>query len=457
MNRDAIDFGKMNIPRLFIKLFFPTFMGLLFGAMFNIADGIFVGRGVGSDALAAVNIAAPIYMVFTGIALMFGAGVSVVAAVHLSRGNVKAANINVTQALTVSLAIALVLLALLVSMPQEVNRLFGGSERLAPYVTDYLRYVSVGLIGTVVLLCGLFVIRLDGSPRYAMMANVIPATLNIVLDWLMVFPLGMGIKGAALATSISELVGMAMVTYYLLCKTKTISLYRPKFSSKALRLTMRNAGYMVRLGFPTFLSELAMTCTMIVGNYMFMSRLHEDGVAAFSVACYLFPLVFMFGNAVAQSSLPIISYNHGLGNQRRIRQTLWISVVTTIVCGLLITLAVSWGAAPLMHLFLSGEGRPYQIGVAGLPLFALSFVFFSLNVVLIGYYQSIERARAATLFTLLRGYVLVVPIFVLLPSLLGDKGLWLAVPLSELITCLLIVGSLLMSSRHRPKAREISN
>ena len=102
MERDALDFGRMNIPRLFIKLFVPTLLGLLFGALLNLADGIFVGRGVGSDALAAVNIAAPLFLVATGLALMFGAGVSVVAAIHLSRGNQKAANINVTQALTVS-------------------------------------------------------------------------------------------------------------------------------------------------------------------------------------------------------------------------------------------------------------------------------------------------------------------------------------------------------------------
>jgi len=443
MKRDEIDFGKTSVTRLFVELFIPTFLGLLFGAMLNLADGIFVGRGVGSDALAAVNIAAPVFMLFSGIALMFGAGVSVVAAIHLSRGNVKAANINVTQAFTVSLLLVGILLVFVLAFPSQVNVLFGGSKVLEPYVVDYLRYVSVGLLGSVITLCGLFVIRLDGSPRYAMMVSVVPATLNIGLDWLMVFPLHMGIKGAALATSVAEVVGVVMVVAYVARFTRTISLYRPKFSPKALRLTLRNTGYMVRMGFPTFVGETAMSCAMIVGNYMFMSRLHEDGVAAFSVACYLFPLVFMFGNAIAQSSLPIISYNHGLNDTGRIRQTFRLSVGTTTVCGLLISLAVIALTPAVVHLFLGDAHAPTVIAVAGLPLFAVGFGFFSLNIVLIGYFQSLEQARTATLFMLLRGYVLVIPCFIFLPRLIGDAGLWLAVPLTEALTLIVIVATLI--------------
>jgi len=438
MERDAIDFGRMNIPRLFLKLFVPTFMGLLFGALFNVADGIFVGRGVGSDALAAVNIAAPMYMFFTGVALMFGAGVSVVAAIHLSRGNVKAANINVTQAFTMALLLTVPVIGLIVAVPESVNAAFGGSRLLEPYVVDYLRWVAPGLVGSVVMLVGLFVIRLDGAPRYAMLTSVIPALLNIGLDWYFVFPLHGGIKGAALATTISELLGAGMVAVYFVGFRRTVSLYRPKFSPKAIRLTLRNTGYMMRLGFPTFVGETAMSCMMVVGNYMFIRRLHEDGVAAFSVACYLFPLVFMFGNAIAQSSLPIVSYNHGLGNVARIRQTFRLSLAGAVVCGLLVTGAAIALTPQLMHLFLGQQARPLAIGLAGLPLFSLGFALFSVNVVVIGFLQSIERASAATAFMVLRGYVMVVPCFVVLPWLIGNAGLWLAVPLSELLTLVAI-------------------
>jgi len=244
----------------------------------------------------------------------------------------------------------------------------------------------------------------------------------------------MGIKGAALATSISEGIGVIMVVIYFARLRKTVSIHLPKFSSKAIRLTMRNVGYMVKVGFPTFVGETAQTCMMIVGNFMFMNRLHEDGVAAFSVACYLFPLVFMFGNAIAQSQLPIISYNHGLGDTSRVRKTFRFSMSLAVCCGLVITLAVAMLSPTILRLFLGDQQEPLIIGMHGLPIFSMSFVLFTLNVVLIGYLQSLEKARMATFFMLLRGYIFILPCFLLMPALVGNDGLWLAVPVSEALT-----------------------
>lgn len=438
MERDAIDFGTMHIPRLFVKLFVPTLLGMMFGAALNLADGIFVGQGVGSDALAAINIAAPVFLAATGLALLFGSGVSVVSAIHLSHGNVKAASINVTQAFTVSSALMGLVCLLVYAFPRQTAYLFGGSDQLMPLVLDYLLWVMPGIVGCMLTMIGMFVIRLDGSPRYAMYAEIIPSVINIVLDYVLVFPAHMGVKGAAVATSISQLLGAAMVLFYLLKRRQTLYLYRPKFSRKSIRLTMRNVGYMSRLGFSNFIGEAAMAAMMVTGNYMFIGRLHEDGVAAFSVACYMFPLVFMFGSAIAQSSLPIVSYNHGQGNEGRIRATFRLSMVLAIVFGLLISILGVWFCRPLLHLFLSGS-HAYVLAEHGFPMFATSFVFFTLNIVLIGYYQSVERASEAIVFMLLRGFVLMIPCFVLLPHFLGDDGLWWAVPLSEGVTFFIIL------------------
>ena len=240
--------------------------------------------------------------------------------------------------------------------------------------------------------------------------------------------------GAASATTISEAVGAIMALAYLLYFPNTLRLYKPKFSRTSLRLTMRNLGYMMKLGFPTFIAEMAISGLMIVGNFMFMSFLREDGVAAFSVACYLFPLVFMFGNSIAQSQLPIISYNHGQAAHQRVRRTLRLSLVLTAISGVAISLLGMLAFRPLISMFLTTGTRAFDICVEGFPLFATSFVFFSLNVVIIGFYQSVERASEAIAFMFLRGFVLVIPIFIALPHIIGINGLWLAVPLSEALT-----------------------
>ena len=158
---------------------------------------------MGSDALASVNVAAPIFLVSTGIALLFATGVSIVAAVHLAQGKKKAASINVTQAFTVSAFILLLFSLAIFFFPSQLCYLFGGTAKLEPYVVTYLRGVSPVPVLTALMMVGMFVVRLDGSPKYAMMCNVCSSLLNIALDWYFVFPLHMGIFGAAIATSIS--------------------------------------------------------------------------------------------------------------------------------------------------------------------------------------------------------------------------------------------------------------
>lgn len=442
-NRDALDFGTMNIPQLFVKLFVPTLMGLVFSAILNLADGMFVGKGVGSDALAAVNVAAPIYLVSTGIALLFATGVSIVAAVHLAQGKQKAANINITQAFTISTAILAIFSFTIYVFPTELCYLFGGTERLKPLVVAYLRGVSPIPVLTAIMFVGMFVIRLDGSPKFAMICNVFSSLLNIFLDWLFVYPLQMGISGAAFATSLAEAVAAVGIIFYMTFMSRNVHWYKPKFTYTSIRLTLRNTAYMVKLGMSTFIGETAIVCMIIVGNFCFVKYLHEDGVAAYSVACYLFPLIFMFGNSIAQASLPIVSYNYGLNYNSRIDKTFRLTLGLAVCLGVVITVFCATKSSMLMSLFLNNNTKPYQIGCYGFPYYTLGFFFFTINIVLIGFYQSIEQTKRATIWMLLRGVVFVIPSFLIMPKLLGEKGLWLAMPISEFLTFTIIAYCLL--------------
>lgn len=387
---------------------------------------------------AAVNIVAPFFLITTGIGLMFGSGVSIVASVHLSHGRRKAADINITQAFTSAIFIMAVFAALIMAFPEAAARLMGCSDRLMPYVKDYMRWVIPSLPFGMLMSIGLFVVRLDGNPVYAMLCNSLPAILNIVLDYILVSPMWMGIEGAALATGIAQVSGSLLVAVYMWKFTRTVHLYRPKFTSKSIRLTLRNIGYQMQLGAPSMIGELAIACMMLTGNFMFIKYLGEDGVAAFSVACYCFPLVFMIGNSIAQSAQPIISYNHGAGLQGRVSQTFRLSIAVAFVCGLLAMLAGMAGSRLIVSLFLPDSAPAAGIAKAGLPYFSVAFLFFALNIVCIGYLQSLERFMEAWVFMLMRGLLLVVPAFVLLPIAIGIPGLWFAVPASEIVTLAVI-------------------
>lgn len=434
LERDSIDFGKSKIGPLFRSIFFPTLLSMVFTSLLTVVDGIFVGQGVGSDALAAVNIVAPLFLVTTGIALMFGVGVSVVASIHLSQGNNKAADINVTQALVVAPMLMAILSVILYFGRIPFLRVMGCSDALLPLAFQYLIPLLPGCVFILIETIGTFVIRLDGSPRFASAVGIVPGILNIFLDWLFVFPMKMGIAGSSVATTVCCAIASAMVAWYMLRRSQSVRLYRLKLSRTSLYLTVRNIGYMSRSGFSSMLGEVAMSMIMLTGNYVFIRWMGEDGVAAFSVACYLYPIVFMVNNSVAQSAQPIISFNYGAGKEDRVREAFRLSLRTAAICGLLATAVLTLGATPLISLFLQAGTKPYEIATAGLPLFAVSSVFFALNIAIIGYYQSIELNGQATLYMLLRGLVFLVPAFILMPQLIFPQGMWLAVPVSECLT-----------------------
>lgn len=331
LKRDSIDFASTGIGPLFRSIFIPTLLSLVFTSLLTVADGIFVGQGVGSDALAAINIVAPLFLVTTGMAMMFGVGVSVVASIHLAQGNAKAADINVTQALIVTPVLMAVLMVIVYFLRVPFLRLLGSSDLLLPYALDYLVPLLPGCVFILIQNVGSFVIRLDGNPNYASMVGIVPGILNVAMDWAFVFPMKMGIAGSSLATTICCAIAAFMVYMYMGRRSVNVHLYRLKMSATSLYLTMRNMFFMARSGFSSLLGELAMAVLMFTGNYVFIMALGEDGVAAFSVACYLYPIVFMVNSAVAQSAQPIISYNHGAHLDGRVNEAYRLSIRTALL------------------------------------------------------------------------------------------------------------------------------
>lgn len=438
MERDAIDFEKERVPVLFRKLLIPTLLGTISISAVTAIDGIFVGHGVGADGVAAVNIVVPIYQIISGLGLMMGTGCSVVASIHLSRQNTKVAQLNISQAIILTSLLTFLLCISVLAFPTQTARLLGASDTLMAQVVDYLQWIMPCFVFDMWSMIGLFIIRLDGSPRYAMWCNIIPAVLNAVLDWLFIFPLEMGVKGAAIATSLSIIVGGIMALVYLLFFANSLRIIPLKISEKSMILACRNIGYQCKIGSSSLFGELTLAVLIFLGNLTFMKYLGDAGVGAFGIACYYAPFFFMVGNAVAQSAQPIISYNYGISRWKEIKEARKLLIVTSISIGIFVALLFIFIPDKLVALFVNTTSKAGQIAIEGFPYFATGIVFFILNVTIVGYYQSVEQIRRATIFVFLRGFALLLPSFILLPKLLGSKGIWLAMPLAEVTTTLLI-------------------
>ena len=448
MQRDSLDFKSMSVGKLFTKLLVPTIMGMAASALFTVVDGIFVGNGIGSDAMAAVNISAPIFMIITGVGLMFGMGGGILTSINLSQGKKKVANINFTQSVIALVFISLVMTLLLTIFPHKIATLFGSDEYLMDMVVEYLFWFSISLPFTVLVVALPFFIRLT-NPKISMWAMLAATVVNIILDYLFIFVFKWGLFGAAIATDIGEFVGAAIMIVYLFRHSIAIRFVWLKLSVKSLLLTLRNVGYLIKLGFSVFLSEITISVMIISGNYVFMDYMGADGVAAYSVICYLFPIIFMVFNATVQSAQPIISYNYGCGQMKRSDNALRLSMLFTLAFAFSIMLLFICFTRSIVTLFIPDTAcAAWGYAVAGLPLFATDYLFFGINIIIIGYYTSIERLRRAISLTVLRG-ILPVVFFFTLPLLLDVNGIWLAVAAGDITTTVVIVILLIVDKVRR--------
>ena len=329
--------------------------------------------------------------------------------------------------------------ALLIHWHEPLLLLLGTPGELMVPAREYLVWFTLFLAPLAVFNILMFIVRLDGAPGFAMACNIMAACINIVLDYLFIFVFEWGLAGAAVATGIGYVVGSGVMLWYMFRRSRTLRFVKLKISGKSMRLTVRNLWYMSYIGFPALLSELAISCLMIVGNYTFIHYVGKDGVAAYSIACYIFPIIFMVYNGIIQSAQPIISYNYGAGLMRRGRKALRMALGTAALCGAA-AFGFTWLCSPwIVGLFLTPDAPAYAIAVQGLPWFAAGYPFFGINVVTIGYYQSIERGRLATGLTVLRGIVLMTFCFLVMPHMAGVTGIWLAVPVAEALETLLLV------------------
>jgi Na+-driven multidrug efflux pump len=435
----VLDFGNMEISELFIKIVIPTLLGMVSSIIVTITDGFYVGRYAGSDALAAVNISSPLFLVATGCALMFGVGCSVIAATYLSHSKFKLANTSITQALLISIILFFILSFIITVYPERTAYFLGTTSRLLPLVKTYILILTPGLIFSMIVNIGLFVIRLDGAPNYAMLCSFVPAFINILADYILVGKMGEGIRGAVWATSGSFFIGGIMVLVYLFFFTKKIQLQFLKMNFKSTIWAFHNIYQMCKLGFSGLLSELAIALMALIGNAVFLYYLGEDGIAAYSVVCYYFPVIFMINNAIAQSAQPIISYNLGISKLDRVLKTQKIALYTALGFSLILTLSMLFLSSQMVGLFLNTNCKAYNLAVKGIPYFSIGIVFFAFNIIYVGFFQSIYQTKTATLITLMRGYLFLILSFVVLPYLWNIKGIWLAIPTAELLTSLILI------------------
>lgn len=417
---------------LFLSYLFPAMVGMLLMSVNILVDGIFVSNGIGQTALAAINIAVPIFSILLSISLWIGVGGATLYSIELGRNDVqKAQRIFTLSFVTMVIVVSAIIGGLLLNM-EAIAYLFGANEDTLPYVKDYLFIVLVfGGVYTFENLLSIF-IRNDGNPNLAMAGLITTSVLNIVLNYIFIFMLDYGVTGVALATVISTLIGTIVLCSHFYLKKSQLK-FRAKFFNK--QDTIKILG----IGLPSFIVEGSFAVMVVLYNITFLRYLGTEGVTAYAMINYIHTVLLMLFIGVGMALQPLVSYHYGAKLMERVMGLLKIGLITALIMGGVTTILSIVFPSAIMSVFGETTEVVGQLAESGFAYFATGYIFLAINMVLAEFFQSIERIRLATMIILSRSIILFIPLLFILPLLFGATVIWWIFPITEGITAVVIV------------------
>lgn len=420
--------GTASIGKLFLQYSIPTIAAMLFLGLNTIVDGLFVGHYLGNDALAAVNIAMPFSSFLFALSVVIGIGTQSMIGRKLGADSVQEANAVFATAIALAGGISLLFTAAAMLFPDQIAYFWGANEHLMPQVSLYIRWLGLFLPCLAFMMVLDYALKTVAMPVYAMMALVVAVSSHIFFNWLLIAKLALGITGAALATGIGFMVAFVMAALPFFTKKAILKPFAGSFDKQA-------AGHILYSGSSEGLSELGTGITTFLFNITLMRYVGEMGVAAFTVISYL----SFIGNNIllglSDGVGAIISYNYGSRQMERVKKALQLVSAAAIGIGAGIFAVIFIFCQEVIALFFNeGNEAVLTFAVSGAKLYAFAFLVNGFNIVAAGYFTAIGSPKKAVLIALSKGIVWIAVGIAVLPRTLGIHGIWLTVPIAEIIT-----------------------
>jgi MATE family, multidrug efflux pump len=416
---------------LFFRYAIPAIVGLLAASSAGVVDGIFVGNYVGSNALAALNLTIPIGALCFGISLMLAVGGTVMAGKYQGDKLPGKASAIFSKSIMVIVIASLGLCSLMLVFLEPLVGLLGANEELFPFTYDYLAILLVFEPFLIIGFALSYFVRVDGRPNLAGASLLGSAIVNIVLDWLFIVRLGWGIEGAAWATGISFVVMFLIIVPHFFSRACTLvfSMHQTRWGE---------VGRAAINGVSEFVNEISAGITTFMFNWVMITRLGTDGVAAFAVMNYTLFVGLMISYAISDSLQPLISTNLGARRAERIGGLLRIALTVVSLIGAMVIALLLLAPGFIIVLFLEEESTTaIQITTTFIHWFWPAYLFNGANIALSAYFTAMHKPYHSAAIALSRSLVLPVPFLLGLPHFLGDVGIYVAIPLAEFLSLVL--------------------
>ena len=448
--------GTAPLMPLIARFAIPAIISMLVGALYNITDQIFIGHVVGMLGNAATNVVFPTVTFTTGISMLFGIGTASNFSINQGAGNIEEAKKYVHTGIT-GAAAAGIIIGLLLFMFRSRIVVLGGADpagEVYPLAMTYLSITVFGLPFYMFSNVASYLIRSDRSPSYSMMCMVTGAVLNIILDWLFMYPMGLGLKGAAAATAISQFTGFALALAYL-----------PRF--RAFRISLSELGISRRhmldsmeAGIPNFVNHMLMMTTALVLNnvlatYGAQSVYGPDiPLAVSGIAMKTNMIMVSFAVGIGQGCQPIWGFNLGAKNYDRVKGTYWRAFAAAFTIGVIFFICLQTFPREIISIFGTGSELYYEFAEKYLRIYMMLVFFQNIQPVTIMYFSSTGNHRQGLLVSLSRQGLFLIPLLLILPRFFGINGVFYASPISDFMAFVMSVSMVLVSFRDLDRLSE---
>lgn len=438
-----VDLLNSKIEKLFGKYVLTSIAGMLMVSMYILFDTIFVGQRFGEIGLAALNICIPIYNILFGVGILIGTGSATLISVYLGRNDKARANRIFEHAIILGSIIGAMFTVLGLIFLDNIIILLGASIYNIEFVKEYLTIIIIFSWSFIMTYNLAPVVRSDGSPKRSMVAMGLGGLTNIVFDYIFIFPLNMGMKGAAAATVLSSLVSFFILLLHFTGKHSELKL---KNFLLSLSITIR----IIKVGLSGFILEVSSGLLIFLFNKELLNTLGDIGVSAYSIIANISLMITSIFTGVSQGIQPLISINYGAGKIDRTFKVRRIGFITSISIGMLFLAIGLLYPRFLVSIFTRAKGEIVTITKSALRTYFFAFPLIGVNIIFAGYYQAVEKARLASVVSLLRGPVLTIIFLKLLSYGLGSVGIWLTTPVVELSSLIFILAIELLFKKYLP-------
>lgn len=424
-----------------IKYVIPTMLGSVCFFMFTIVDGIFVGHGVGTDALGAVNLVMPFVMVVNALFMLATIGGVTIVAIRLGKGDETGANQAFMHSITVAILISVVLCALGTLCTDTLCRLMGANDTFFEMTREYLFWYSVFIIpsGMSTALQGFC--RNDGSPVLVSAAVVAGTVCNIFGDWLLIFPMQMGLAGAAIATGVSQTVTFLIVLSHFLRRQGVLRFSRYR-ADRAL------FGEVALRGLPECIAQFATPVTTLWMNSVLIAQIGDVAVNAYSIISYVasFSVAIFFGTA--EGLQPLFGHCYGSKDEESLHYYFKAGILINFFGSVIINLLLLVVGDSVCQLF-GADADTLQFTVQSMPLYAWGFIVMSFNTIISAYLYSTTRTKQAVIINTLRSLIVNTLVIRILPTVFGKGIIWFTFGIYEAIVLVVAVILVRRAERRR--------